>query len=172
MKRFLGIITLVAMIFSLISCGSKTSISSNAEDYKVYLDKVEYAKDYMPSIASCGNFLSVVSTYKKTVIFFDVYTLGLFLSYDEEEYNKQKEHIIQNYTFSDESESKSDSLAKVNGYIIKLVEEDYPLETYKMGFLIGTDDNNHRIGYMYYYDFDLDVLDDLDSYVESYFEIP
>ena len=52
------------------------------------------------------------------------------------------------------------------------VKQEYPLSTYKMGLLIGMNDQTQKICYLYYYDFDLDILDDLDLYVRTYFSMP
>ena len=93
------------------------------------------------------------------------------LTYDEAEYHKQIEAIQSNYVFfnTEEDELQSDPDALVDGYNIHLVKQEYPLETYKTGLLIGMDETNRKICYLFYYDFDLDELNNLDDYIESNF---
>ncbi len=172
MKKLLGILLLLVMAFSISGCSQQLK-SSKIEDYNKYLAKVEYAKEYMPSVENCGEYSSVLATYKLTTFLFDTYTVGLFLSYDQEEYQKQREEIALEYVFftPDDETLQSDCDAAVEGYDIRLVKQEYIQPTYKMGLLIGFDDSKQKICYLYYYDFDLDVLDNLDGYVRQYFEM-
>ena len=162
------------MVLSLSSCFSKKMESENIDEYYKYLGKVRYAEDYMPSVEQCGNYSSIMATYKSTVPIFETHTVGLFLSYDEAEYNKQINAIQNNFVFfnTDDDELQSDHVAVVGGYNIQLVKQEYPLETCKTGLLIGMDETNRKICYLFYYDFDLDELDDLDDYIESNFNMP
>ena len=175
MKKFLSLFILLAMTISLSSCYYRGLKTVDTDEYNQYVVKVRYAEDYMPSIEQCGNYSSILATYKKkTVVFFEIYTVGLFLSYEEEEYYKQKKSILANCDFfnAEDEELASDHDAVIDGYNIQLVKQEYPLQTYKMGLLIGMDDSNKKICYLFYYDFDLDELDNLDSYVETYFNMP
>lgn len=170
MKKALCILVIFAMTVSLSACISKTE-TENIDEYYEYLAKVRYAEDYMPGEDHCGHYSSIHATYKRTILMFETYTVGLFLSYDEAEYQKQIEVIQSNYVFfnTEEDELRSDHDATVDRYNIQLVKNEYPLETYKMGLLIGMDDTNQKICYLYYYDFDLDELDNLDEYIKSNF---
>ena len=171
MKKVLSVLVLIAVSISLSSCSVKKIKTTELNEYDEYLSKVEYAEDYMPSLEQCGNYSSFFATHKHQSFYLETETVVLFLSYNEDEYNKQKEAILLNYVFYDSEDKglESDCDAVVDGYNIKLVNRNYPLETYKMGLLIGMDDANKKICYLFYYDFDLDDLDDLDAYVESYF---
>ena len=174
MKKILSLFILFAMTISLSSCYCRKTKTVDTDEYNQYIVKVRYADDYMPSIEQCGNYSSFLATYKKTVVIFEIYTVGLFLSYNEDEYNQQKEAILSSREFFNPEDNKlvSDCDAVIDGYNIQLVKQDYPLQTYKMGLLIGMDDYNKKICYLFYYDFDLDELDNLDSYVETYFNMP
>jgi RNAse (barnase) inhibitor barstar len=66
-------------------------------------------------------------------------------------------------------EQKTDFEAEVNGYSIKMVKEEYELEVYKSAYLIGVNEKDQKICYLFYYDFDMDVLEDLDSYIDEHF---
>ena len=173
MKKFLIVCILFVMTMSLCCCSLGQTKTSDVNEYPKYLSKVEYAEDYMPSMEQCGNYSSMLITYKKSGILFEIYTLGLFLSYNEDEYNQQKETILSSCEFfnPEDEELNSDCDALVDGYSIRLVKQEYPLDTYKMGVLIGLNDEKQKICYLYYYDFDLDILDDLDTYVKTYFNM-
>ena len=175
MKKILSFCILFLMIMTLGSCTLKEEKTSSIDKYPEYLRQVAYAEDYMPSIEQCGNYSSMLATYKKSGdIFFITDTVGLFLSYNEDEYNEQKEEMLSSFEFfyPEDEELESDCDAVVDGYNIHLVKQEYPLSTYKMGLLIGMNDQMQKICYLYYYDFDLDILDDLDFYVRTYFSMP
>ncbi|MBE7085121.1 MAG: hypothetical protein E7368_03605 [Clostridiales bacterium] len=142
--------------------------------YQEYLATAEYAEEYMPSVEECGNYSSAVATKKKSGFLFVTYTVGLFLSYNEEEYCRQKEEILANRVFfqADDEDLESDCSASVDGYKLRLVRQEYHYATYKMGLLIGVNDAKQKICYLYYYDFDLDVLDNLYTFVKTYFTMP
>ncbi len=173
MKKILSVFLLLAVSASLFSCGVINKTTSDIGEYSGYLDKVEYAGDFMPTEAEWGNYSSMRSTYKHTAMFFDTYTVGLFLTYTEDEYIKQKEKVLSEYSFFNEGDEglESDCNADVGGYSIQLTRQDYPYNTYKIGLLIGTDDEEGKICYLFYNDFDLDVLDNLDTYIRKYFYI-
>lgn len=174
MKRLLGILLLLIMAFSLGACLAQQTRTSEIQEYTQYLAKVEYAEEFMPRIEACGRYSSFVATYKAVHGLFETYTVGLFLTYGEEEYREQKQAIESSYAFfcAEDEDLTSDCDGAVGNYMIRLVDGDYPLETYKMGLLIGTSDAERAICYLFYYDFDLDILDDLDAYVRSYVYIP
>lgn len=179
MKKFISLLIVAAAILSLLSSCSirRESVKlEKAEDmgkYEEYLAKVEYAADYMPQPNECGDYTSATVTYKKKLmLLFESYSVGLFLSYDNAEYNKQKELILADYNFLTSDSAESDPDASVGGYSIRLADKEYPLQTYKMGLLVGINDSENKICYLFYYDLDLDVLDDLDSYVEEFFFFP
>ena len=172
MKKAISFFLLLVIIFSLSSCTMAKSKTSNTARYEKYLSKVEYSESHMPDLEQCGNYSSMNATYTyECFLFFDVYTVGLFLSYSESEYEAQKNNILSNYEFfkPDDENLKSDCNATVKNYNIQLVKAEYEYSTIKMGLLIGTDDSNCKICYLFYYDFDLDVMDDLDTYIENYF---
>ena len=126
----------------------------------------------MPPVEQWGNYSSATMTYAhENFVIFDTYTVGLFLSYSEDEYSRQKENILASYVFFEQSDEElsSDCDAVWGGYTIRLVKREYPQETYRTGLLIGIDDSACKICYLFYFDFDLDVLDDLDAYLKEFF---
>lgn len=175
MKKLLLILLTTLFLFLFAACAMVSKASTNVEKYEAYLSEVAYSKDYMPSIGQCGEYVTATATYKRrTVLLFDTRTVGLFVTYDDAEYQKQIEKISSEYAFfsADDEALQSDCHAVVGEFSIRLVKTEYDLPTYKMGLLIGMDNANNGICYLYYYDFDLDVLDDLEEYIFDSFRIP
>ena len=175
MKKILSFFLLIVTVFSLSSCTAKKSKTTKEAEYEKYLSKVEYAESYMPGLEQCGNYSSMNATYKhEYLLFFDVYTVGLFLSFDKSEYEIHKNDILSRYKFftPDDESLKSDCDATIKNYNIQLVNDEYEYSTIKMGLLIGMDDTDCKICYLFYYDFDLDVMDNLDTYIEDFFYFP
>ena len=100
MKKILSFCILFLMIMMLGSCTLKEEKTSNIDKYPEYLGQVAYAEEYMPNIEQCGNYSSMLATYKKSgVIIFVTDTVGLFLSYNEDEYYEQKEEMLSSFEF-------------------------------------------------------------------------
>ncbi len=175
MKKFICILMTLSLLLCCTGCISYNNHTSDLEEYSDYLGKVHLSEQHMPTLEEVGEYSDIEITYNfDFVLMFETNTVGLFLSYDEAEYAVQKNRISSNYEFfsPDDEDLESDCDASVNGYDINLVRADYEYDTYKTGLLIGTDDENCRICYLFYLDTDLDVLDDLDSYIEEHFYIP
>ncbi len=176
MKRYCLIVSFILVIcFTFTGCYSK-NVTSNIDNYSNYLNKVYSSADYMPTVENMGNYSDIKITHKNNFgyIMFDFHTVGAFLSYDDEEYKKQLNYISENYTFYDESPDINcpDYYAEVDNYDIRMVKDAYSLdEVYKNCLLIGTNDDENKICYMFYYDFELDIMPDLDSYIEESFYI-
>ena len=175
MKKILSFFLLIVTVFSLSSCAAKKLKTTKEAEYEEYLSKVEYAESYMPGLEQCGNYSSMNATYKhEYLLFFDVYTVGLFLSFDKSEYEIHKNDILSRYKFftPDDESLKSDCDATIKNYNIQLVNDEYEYSTIKMGLLIGMDDTDCKICYLFYYDFELDVMANLDAYIEDFFYFP
>ncbi len=175
MRKAINILIVLSFLLFSVSCVTQKNITGDINDYSNYLEKVYLSEQYMPKTNELGKYSDVTITYRSEFeVMFETNTAGLYLSYDEANYEKQKNCIISNYKFfsPDDDDLKSDCDAAVCGYDIHLVRADYKYETYKTGLLIGTNDENRRICYLFYTDTELDILDDLDSFIEDYFYIP
>lgn len=171
MKKAFCLILAICCLLTLAGCTSKKQ-TDDISKYSDYLAQVYHSELYMPASSTLGTYSDIHLTSQRTIIaIFQTDTVGLFLSYDEDNYKSQKECILENYTFylADDPGLESDPDACIDGYDIKLVKATYDLPTHKMGLLIGINDSECKICYLYYYDFDLDILDDLDHYIASYF---
>ena len=163
----------VTAVFLLTAC-SERFFSSEETDYAEYIEKVVGAKEYMPSLAEAGEYTSFEATYKhsRTALLYELDTVGLFLTFeDDKAFADALDGLSFEYIFYDDypDEEKTDYIAEVGGYEIRMVKEEYELEVYKSAFLVGVNEEKHKICYLCYYDFDMDSLADLDSYIEEHF---
>ena len=163
----------IAVTMLLTSCGEKF-FSTDEDDYYEYLEKVTGAAKLMPLLTDVGEYSSFEATYKhsRTALLYELDTVGLFLTFeDEEAFLDAVEDLSYEHVFYEKypDEQKTDFEAEVDGYVIKMVKEEYELSVYQSAYLIGVNEEAKKICYLYYYDFDMDVLEDLDSYIDEHF---
>lgn len=174
MKKICLLLALCIAVSMTFTACSEKFFSTDEDDYYEYLEKVAGAADFMPSLSAVGEYSSFTATYKhsRTALMYELDTVGLFLSYeDEEAFLDAVEDLSYEHLFYEKhpDEQKTDFEAEVNGYSIKMVKEEYELEVYKSAYLIGVNEKEQKICYLFYYDFDMDVLEDLDSYIDEHF---
>ena len=180
---------IVCLLFSGCNYPKKTN---DYNEYMNYVYDVHRALEYMPTLNELGDYTKITATRNTTnnfVIFADTVTIALFLEYDEDAYNKQLEYINENYSFFEESPDLNylDIDAKVNGYDIKTVIDETALQyidpySYSYGkddtwyhdvvqtaLMIGFNDVDNKICYLYRSNTSLDVLDDLESHIKECF---
>ena len=101
---------------------------------------------------------------------------ALFLDYDADAYEKQKETILEQYVFLTETtENFRDVDADWNGFFVRPVqlnEDGDPRERVKNNLFIGFDDEAHRILYASYNDHEVDEINDLEEELDYYFYYP
>lgn len=188
-NTILVVLLLIFSLFFTTSCivGADKHVSNNPEDYTVYLSEIDNiaslsgldgATNYMPELSELGHYDSITACKKTTnqVLWNDVLTVTLILDYSEQEYNSQIELFEAKYTFlSEPNDVIRDCEAEVNGYHIRAVEHkdtpngDYDYSTFCL--LIGTNPEDNKIVYMFYYDFDNDTIKNLDKYINRFFVI-
>ncbi|MBQ8605928.1 MAG: hypothetical protein IJ408_04255 [Clostridia bacterium] len=188
-KSGLILLLIVCLLFSGCNYPKKTN---DYNEYMNYVYDVHRALEYMPTLNELGDYTKITATRNTTnnfVIFADTVTIALFLEYDEDAYNKQLEYINENYSFFEESPDLNylDIDAKVNGYDIKTVIDETALQyidpySYSYGkddtwyhdvvqtaLMIGFNDVDNKICYLYRSNTSLDVLDDLESHIKECF---
>lgn len=150
--------------------------SSDAGEYKYYLSKTLGADKYMPDPYAelLGEYASLEATYKhsRTAVLYELDTVGLFLTYgDADSFGAAVEALRSEFSFYEKypDEEKTDFSASVNNYDIVMVEAEYELEVYQSAFLVGVNEEEMKICYLFYYDFEMDSLSDLDGYIEEHF---
>lgn len=187
MKKYLIIITLVIiLILSFIGFSN-----SNKKEKKEYLNsgsKIDiHAKGFMPLIEELPKYQDISYKYNHvSIILFETDTIMLVVSYDEETYQKEKEKLTVKYKFldhkvvSDYDENKyyiPEHQFSINNYDLKVVDgnDNYQAEYPKSFGMIGISDKKRSIAYLYFYDYDLDYIQDdsespMANFVKRYYK--
>lgn len=141
--------------------------STNVNEYEYYLNKVTYANEHLPeTIDSFGNPKEIMFGYKKVSVLrflnFKYEGISLFASYGDE-YFTEKEKILSTYEFASYEEVKSAigfdtfNYRDYEYHIGKNTSERFSGYSHEI-CMIGFDDSNKYISYLYFYDFDLDSV--------------
>ncbi|OPJ65821.1 hypothetical protein [Clostridium chromiireducens] len=183
-KRYLVILVIV-LILSFAGC------SKSSTNIKTYLNsgaKIDtYAKDCMPAIDDLPKYRDISYKYNYvSTIMFETETITLNISYDEETYENEKKKLTEKYKFlnqkfvSNFDESKyyiPEYEFSMNSYNFKVVDQngDYKAEYPKSFCIIGTSDEKKSVAYLYFYDFDLDYIEEygdnpMANFVQKYFK--
>lgn len=143
-------------------------------EYESYLDYPLAAREFMPALDDCGEYLEAgISRRERVQFIFGHQSVCLFLQYSEEEYARQKEQIEKNYSFFEEPDgSFQDISGSIGGYRVRMVNTGDSYSDMKEGKFIGFNDKANVVLYMYYYDDDLDTIINMDKTLKRYFYIP
>ena len=182
-KIFLITLLVIALLVGSILfllVGSYARVYRDIDQYEQDLAETANAAHFMPELDTLGGYTEVKYTYTvkcySTLAGFYSDALALFVTYDETQYDKEKEEVLSKYTFLEAPVMRSSDT-----YTLPVTEFEYrgcsfkvvPDEEYidysacKSFMLIGFNDESSRIVYMYYYDFDIDYIasagDDLEE---------
>ncbi len=191
-KKTIAIVLVLGLFACFFSCNftiEKDAFSVSTEDYEAYLGEVLKANQYMPALDLLGGYETFFIGRKTARPLADDYidSLTLLLEYDEIEYEQMKSYILGTYDFFAETESSlQDVFASVEGYNIYLVHhEDMYADVIVFNpptgesrvdgkafycheiLLIGFDDINHKIAFLYHYNHDNGSIQDLDQLIQK-----
>ena len=171
MKKIISFALAVVLLIALTAC------SRNSTDIEVY---TKYAQEdkYLPVLEELGEYASVQSLYhhdSALIFFWDAY--NLIVGYDELQYEQAKAAVEERYTFTEDIihssiEGPHDEWELVDyppscdlyGYHMRILDTNgytFPKDVY----LVGTNDDSHRIAYVRFYDIDLDSVESLESFL-------
>ncbi len=165
----------VGLYFVLFFRGlTKDQSTSDPGEYGKYLEACWHAEDYMPGIDDCGSFTEAVISYRQHESIFPHDGVMLLLRYDAAGFEEQRRSVEEKYRFYTEpNEYLRDTTASVNGYDIRMADMDFPTDwCVHQCLFIGINEDAKCIMYAYYYDSELDYIDDLDEIVSEYFFFP
>ena len=176
----LGSAVLLALLFFLvIVCEAFFGFNDDysAEDvgeYEAYLDFPLSAREFMPALSDCGEYQKAGLSRRERVQFiFGHHSVCLFLRYGEEEYARAKKQIEARYRFLEKTDTTfRDISGSICGYRVRMITTGDNYSDVKDGKFIGFNEDTNTILYAYYYDDDLDYIDDLDKTLKDYFFIP
>lgn len=184
MKKFLSGMLIVLVMLCVSGCTAKStdelsyyralSGESGGEDMMpVFGDAFDMPCPYsLPLLAELEPYRNIRFDYTaKRELFFQSHAYVLIAEYDKTAYETQKAALEERYTFCTEqsqgiSEGKMTELAyTVDEFEIRAVEGgDYP----KQMLFIGFSDIKQEVAIIYFYDQDLDYIDDpLGKFIEE-----
>lgn len=158
-----------------MSCSASKKILSNIDDYDEYISEVNGAETFMPLISEIGLYESI-HVYFYTVDFvFVSQSLNLIVTYNENDYLEIKNGMDAKYKFIKEPIiiGKDTYIiptvdTTVNGFYIRVVEDESFIYPKKFG-MIGVSDSTFQVCYMFYYDWDYDVISNMSDFVNNNF---
>lgn len=169
----LGVILALAVIcmsvFIYFIAGSYTS--RRISIYKDLCTELEL----LPELNELGDYSNVkFRKFHQNYVWFssDSYTLKVI--YDDENYELQKKQLDSNYMFQKDSfdntdEQNIESSFSYKGYDFRFLSDDYlEFEFPKKLYLIGINDDENTIAYIYFNDNDLDCLDTTEQFMSKY----
>lgn len=170
---------LALVLFLIIVCEAYFGFNDDYStddlgEYEAYLDFPLSAREFMPELNDCGEYQKAGLSKRERVQFiFGHHSVCLFLRYCEDEYARQKDQIEENYSFYEKPDTVfRDISGSIGGYRVRMITTDDSYSDVKEGKFIGFNDDTNTILYAYYYDDDLDYIDNLDKTLKEYFFIP
>lgn len=153
----------------LAATGGIVTTSKNIDEFDTYLEKVPYANEFIPDYRiDIGNYSQVQFGYKKTSTFFQSEGITLIASYDEVTYVSEKQKSLEKYYFLEEPVVRGENYIfpvttfEYEGYTFKIApKRDYWTSgtlTCKSFMMLGHNDLESKIAYLYFYDIDIDYL--------------
>lgn len=167
--RYLLLLASLLLASSLLGCSllDKTYYSNEAENYESFISMYSGMNRFMPKADDLGNYKSVVFGYKEHIIsmFMGFHTDGVsvFVSYDRNNYESEKEKAFARYEFLSEPVIDSSGYYTIpvvsfeyKGYTFRIISQSYYYP--KQFTMVGVNDKKATIAYLAFYDDELDYL--------------
>lgn len=170
----ISMVIIVPIIYDAIVDETTMEECTDIEKYDKYVEKTKYASQFMPKLNELDNYEEVKFGYR--LVSYSIFMgfcsdgISLFVTYDDNYYD-EKEKVLNNYEYLKEDEiiyGRNESVQfpltifNYKGYTIQIVpNRNYWSNgelTCKSFMMVGYNDSNKTIVYMYYYDFDHDYL--------------
>jgi hypothetical protein len=178
MKKFLKVLFIILLViailiggFLFLLVGTYERVSRDISHYDEDILEISNAANFMPDLDSLSGYTEIEYTYKvkcySTFVGFCSDGFALFVTYDDDQYETAKQEALSTYTFLEEPVLRSQDTYELpitefsyRGYTMKVVpDEDYiDFCACKSFMLLGFNDEEHKIAYLYFYDFDIDYI--------------
>ena len=143
------------------------------------LQEVEKAEVYMPQLEQLGNYNSVlIATRMEGVVYYE-YTITLCVKYEEQDYENECKNVDERYVFlTDTREAQGlgikdeDLFGEANGFKFYIVKSSISGSVTNHGMLVGKNDLEKKIAYLFYYDETLDSINDIGNFAKDNFVLP
>ncbi len=155
---FLLIFVICPLVILWVLFGN--SVSYNIDKYNEVIENV----DALPELDELGNYddLNFKHYHDRTLFFVsDAYTLKV--SYDNQNYNREKELLSQKFVYQTDTlkyfDNEKEPHFQYNSFEFNVLDiNEYDLMYPKKLVFVGYSDEKQEIAYVYYYNFDLDVI--------------
>ena len=182
------LITILVILLTLSFIGFSKSNKKDKEEYLNSGSRIdEHAKSFMPVLEDLPKYQDISYKYNHaSFILFETDTILLVVNYDEETYKREKENLTKKYKFLDHKVVSDFDKSKyyipeyefsIDNYDFKVVDgyDNYQAEYPKSFGMIGTSDKKKSISYLYFYDFDLDYIQEskespMADFVKKYYK--
>ena len=159
------------IILLLISLLIPPTVDTDISKYETYRQALNYAVDFMPALDELGQLEELRFGYQETPEFiFCPKTMSLTVRYDEATYEAMKQQMLAAYEFIDspmietDGDILLDDAFTYHGYDFKAVPMlEYEYTTCKYFGLLGLNDEQHCIAWLYYDDADRDYIAQADQ---------
>lgn len=168
MKKSFKIVVIIVILFVFVTVINAMVGGWVSYNINRYIDIAE-TKVILPNIEELGEYEDIdFKFYRNNMLIFKSDAYILKTSYNDENYEKEKERITKNYSY--QTESVRDIVDKntyekepyfiIDTFNMKMLSLlEYDLEYPEELIFIGTSDENKSIAYVYYYNQDLDYID-------------
>lgn len=187
MKKALKICLIVVLIMAIIFggfvfllVGSYERVKTNINQYSNDVNEIANAAKFMPDLETLTGYTEIEYTYKikcySTLAGFYSDSFALFVSYDEEKYAAAKNKALTEHSFlqqpvmcSVDTYTLPVTEFEYNGYTMKVVPDEEYIDfcACKSFMLVGFNDEECKIAYLYYYDFDIDYIAEVGDDLED-----
>lgn len=163
----------------LPSCSQEEYLSTNEDDYRIYVQEVYQAELHMPSLKELGEYKEICITRRlpQGVFAKTTSSIALIVQYEASEFYKALDYVYSQYIFlSCANDQIWDIEAQLNYYNFYIVSKPTSNEWNKSYYnyphafmMIGVDKNEFKIAYLFHYDSELDRIKNLDEFIcDSY----
>lgn len=154
------------IILFLISLLIPPTVDTDINQYETYRQALNYAVDFMPALDELGQLEELRFGYQETPEFiFCPKTMSLTVRYDEATCEAMKQQMLAAYEFIDspmietDGDILLDDAFTYHGYDFKAVPMlEYEYTTCKYFGLLGVNDEQYSIAWLYYDDVDRDFV--------------
>lgn len=169
---FLVVVVVYILGFVYVMFGSNTKTSEDISYYQTLSGETDgpdmmriFGSEFdmpcpynLPVMGELEPYLDYRFNYTaKRESIFQSHAYILILSYDKEEFAARKAALEMQYTYLEEISEGISGQYDMSGFTIRAVEGgDYPKEM----LFVAVSDTQQEIGYIYFYDQDLDYIDD------------
>ncbi len=161
---FLVLVTILCGLLAYFIFGVREKVSYDIKEWS----NLEKTFTYLPSVDEMGKYTDLKVKYQhKDYFIFQSDTYILNATYSKEIFNKQKEAIINNYSFQQtvidygEQTIEKDTHFTFDGFQFQMLSlKEYNLYYPKRIVFVGVSEKNNEIAFVFFDDIDLDYISD------------